>query len=106
MHDAFLHMSNYRSGMSEAADKPKAYVRYVLEKTRKAPSALAKDAGVSQTTITRPLNDPEHQYAFSNSTLDKIGRATGITYEQFLLDGGAGALAELRKVSPARTSAP
>lgn len=106
MHDAFLHTANYRFGMSEAAEKPKAYVRYVLERTGKAPSALAKDAGVSQTTITRPLNDPDHQYVFSNSTLEKIGRATGITYEQFLLDGGAGARAELRKVAPARTSAP
>lgn len=106
MHDAFLHIGHYRFGMNEAAEKPKAYVRYVLEKTGKSPSALAKDARVSQTTITRPLNDPDHQFVFSNSTLEKIGRATGITYEQFLLHGSTAEHHEIQRVNVARASAP
>lgn len=106
MHDAFVHTGGYLFGMNEAAEKPKAYVRYVLEKTGLAPSALAKAAKVSQTTITRPLNDPGHQFVFSNSTLGKIGQATGITYEQFLMESGVGAASELRRAASPQTSAP
>ena len=66
------------------SEDTKAYVRHVMEVKRLSPSALAKLAGMPSTTLTRPLNDPEHKFALSSTTLEKIAAATGITLSAFL----------------------
>jgi hypothetical protein len=70
--------------MSELIDDAKAYVRYVMSVTGLSATALAKKAGMPSTTLTRPLNDPEHKFSLSNTTVQKIAEATGITLAAFL----------------------
>ena len=60
-----------------------AYVRYVLNVTQLTPSGLAKKAKISSTTLTRALNDPNHKFTLSTTTLDKIAGATGIPMAPF-----------------------
>lgn len=55
-----------------------------------APSALAELAGISSTTLTRPLNNPDHKFKLSNTTLEKIRAATGIDF----FDGADGSEGE------------
>lgn len=50
-----------------------------LSVTGLRPYALAKKAGISPTTITRPLNDPEFKFVPKQVTLNKIGAAAGLT---------------------------
>lgn len=66
------------------ADDTKAYVRYVMERTGLSATALAKKADMPSTTLTRPLNNPEHKFSLSSTTIEKIARATGITLSAFL----------------------
>ncbi|WP_354178697.1 helix-turn-helix transcriptional regulator [Bradyrhizobium sp. LA6.1] len=61
-----------------------AYVRYVLEENNLKPGALARKAGISASTLTRALNDPEHKFKLSMSTLQKIADFTGISPAPFL----------------------
>lgn len=56
------------------------YVRRVLAATGMSPTALAERAGFSRSTLTRALNDADHKFRLSTSTLDKIRDATGIAY--------------------------
>lgn len=70
--------------MSNENEQAKAYIRYVMDRLNIAPTALAARAGLSATTLTRPLNDPEHKFTLSNSTLAKVGAATGISYSDYL----------------------
>ena len=72
-----LSMPDYRHGSLQ-------YLRFVLDRTRLSPSALAKKAGLSSTTLTRPLNDTEHKFTLSTATLDRIRQATGIDAGPFL----------------------
>lgn len=60
-----------------------AYLEHVKKVTGKSLSAIAKDAGVSSTTLTRPASDPDNTYMIKAGTLDKIKDATGIDYSQF-----------------------
>lgn len=64
-------------------DWQRQYLTYVIDKTGKAPSAIAKIAGMASTTLTRPLNNPKHVFKLSNTTLDKIQSKTGIPYGPF-----------------------
>lgn len=57
-----------------------AYVKRVLAKTGLAPTALAKKVGIAVSTLTRALNDPDHQFRLSISTLERIKAATMIDY--------------------------
>lgn len=66
------------------------YVRHVLKSTGLDPTGLAKKVAVSQTTITRPLNNPDHEYGFSLGTLLAIQAKTGVPMPPVLL-GKAGA---------------
>lgn len=60
------------------------YLRHVIAASGvSSASALAKLAGVSSTTLTRPLNDPEHSFFLSRRTLDSIQKVTGISYAPF-----------------------
>ncbi|WP_375764211.1 helix-turn-helix domain-containing protein [Bradyrhizobium sp. Pha-3] len=60
-----------------------AYVRYVLNISNLSPSALAKKAKLSSTTLTRALNDPSHRFTLSTTTLEKVRDATGISFAPF-----------------------
>ena len=60
------------------------YIRWVLERTRLSASGLAKEAGLSNTTLTRPLNDPEHRFTVTTKTLERIRDATNIDFAPFL----------------------
>lgn len=70
--------------MSSENEQTKAYVRHVMSELGLAATALAAKAGLSATTLTRPLNDPDHKFSISTSTLAKIGAASGISYSAFL----------------------
>lgn len=59
------------------------YVRAVCDQIDARPSALAGMIGVSSTTLTRPLNNPDHKHKLGRDTLDKIAAKTGISYEPF-----------------------
>ncbi|MBO6542325.1 MAG: helix-turn-helix domain-containing protein [Alphaproteobacteria bacterium] len=54
------------------------YVRDVLSRMGWTPTKLAQEAGLSQSTITRPLNSSQHKFAFSQRTLLAIEKATGM----------------------------
>jgi hypothetical protein len=83
--------------MAGLSDQTKDYVRYVMEVTGMTATALAKKAQMPSTTLTRPLNDPNHKFALSNTTVQKIGDATGITFANFMA-GNKGAVRELERV--------
>jgi len=53
-----------------------------------SPSALAEAAGVSSTTLTRPLNNPHHKFEVSLRTLKLIERATGVPMGPFFGESG------------------
>lgn len=59
------------------------YLNHVVKKTGRKLSAIAKDAGVSSTTLTRPVNNPDHKYAVKLSTLQAVRSATGIDFAPF-----------------------
>lgn len=61
-----------------------AYVRYVLNVLNLTPSALARQAKISSTTLTRALNDPNHKFTLSMTTLNKIADASGLSPAPFL----------------------
>lgn len=59
------------------------YLRHVADKTGRSLSSIAREAGLSSTTLTRPVNDPEHVFAPKLSTLEKVERVTGIALAPF-----------------------
>lgn len=61
-----------------------AYVRYVMEQMQLKPGALAKGAGISASTLTRALNDPNHKFKLSTTTLQKIADFSGYNPGPFL----------------------
>lgn len=69
-----------------------AYLRHVLRVMKVTPSALAKRAGLSSTTLTRALNDPEHKFTLTTTTIQKIADASGINPAPFLNAGDVGEL--------------
>lgn len=60
-----------------------AYIRHVLALMGISPSALAKLAGVSSTTLTRPLNNSQYKFNLSATTLEKIAAVSGISFAPF-----------------------
>lgn len=54
------------------------YIRYVLRELNISPTALAQKAGISPTTLTRPLNKAEHKFNLSATTIEKIAKVSGI----------------------------
>lgn len=82
--------------MTGMSDDTKAYVRHVMEVTGLSATALAKKAGMPSTTLTRPLNDPEHKFALSSTTIEKIASATHISLASFLSQRGG--VRELERV--------
>ena len=64
--------------IDEAQETGITYVQHVLDRLGISPTELARKAGLSVSTLTRPLNDPEHASALSIRTLAKIAKATGV----------------------------
>ncbi|RAI22424.1 Peptidase S24-like [Rhodoblastus acidophilus] len=50
----------------------------VLAETKKTPSQLAKDSGVSDTTLTRFLNNPSYSGTLTPITVERISEHVGI----------------------------
>lgn len=69
---------------SEPQKGARDYVLYVMKRTGFSASKLAKEAGLSTTTLTRTLNDPKHRFTLSNTTLNKIREFSNIDYAPFL----------------------
>lgn len=69
--------------MIEMTAAAKAYVRFVLGELKLSATALAKGAGLAPTTLTRALNDPEHQFSLSTTTINKIAQFSGINPAPF-----------------------
>ncbi len=78
------------------SEDTKAYVRHVMEVTKLSATGLAKKAGMPSTTLTRPLNDPEHKFSLSSTTIEKIAAATGISLGSFL--SSRGTVRELERI--------
>jgi transcriptional regulator with XRE-family HTH domain len=73
--------SAYFGGMSEPW--PITYVKHLMVDRHVTASALAKLAGLSNTTLTRPLNDPDYKHEISIPTLEKLQHITGVPYAPF-----------------------
>lgn len=56
------------------------YVRTVLSQMGWSASRLAREAGIAATTLTRALNNPDHKFKLSLTTLEKIRAASGIGF--------------------------
>jgi hypothetical protein len=86
--------------MSELSAAALAYVRHVLAETGMSPSALAKKAKISSTTLTRALNDPQHKFTLTVKTLQKIGSASGVDPIGFLQATNSVDLAAVPQLRP------
>lgn len=64
------------------------YVRHVLQETGWSPAHLARLAGVSHSTINRPLNTPDWPHALSRRTLASIAKVSGIDPAPFAKAAG------------------
>jgi transcriptional regulator with XRE-family HTH domain len=60
-----------------------AYIRHVLGTLSISPTALAQKAGISPTTLTRPLNNSNYKFNLSATTIEKISKASGINAGPF-----------------------
>ncbi len=69
--------------MSNLHEAAIAYIRFVCDQMDISPTALAKLAGMSSSTLTRPLNDPNHKHSLSMSTVNKIEKYSGIKFAPF-----------------------
>lgn len=88
MHDDAARLCTYAVPMSD--DWQIHYVRHVLKELGDiAPSALAQRAGISPTTLTRPLSDKNHKFDLSLKTITKIADATGISPTPFMSEADA-----------------
>lgn len=64
--------------MSDAYKKKAlAYVKDVLKRSGLNATQLAKAIDVSPSTLTRPINSPEHPHSISGRTLEKIAEFMG-----------------------------
>lgn len=72
-------MAGYcRSVAKTDSDKDKRYVQAAMDATGLSLSGLAELAGVSSSTLTRRMNNPDYKYALSYSTLNSIEAASGV----------------------------
>lgn len=76
---------------------------WLLEVTRltgKSLTAIAKEARVAVSTLTRAVNDPDHPHTLSAATIAKIAAATGIAAPDFLAPESAGNVVRLAFQAP------
>jgi transcriptional regulator with XRE-family HTH domain len=68
--------------MAEGEDpqqkKVREIVELMLETTGWSPTELAREAGVSSSTLTRFLHDPRAKHTLSTRTLGKLSAASGV----------------------------
>jgi transcriptional regulator with XRE-family HTH domain len=82
-------MSDREPATTEAGPEPDfdaaalTYVRFILQELKLSPSALAKLAGISSSTLTRPLNNERHKFMLSTKTIAKLAAASGINPAPF-----------------------
>jgi DNA-binding XRE family transcriptional regulator len=62
------------SKKSEPVDDPRQFVRGVMSKHGITANALAVNAGIASSTLTRALNNEDYSFTLSTSTLRKIKR--------------------------------
>ena len=79
-----------------------AYLRKVIAETGLSGNAIARAAGVSASTINRPVNDPDWHGRINPATLDKVARATGVDYRPFATAGFSDARPAFAPAIPAR----
>ena len=60
------------------------YLRHAIEASQMSASAIASGAQISSTTLTRPLNNPEHPYHLSSTTVEKVAQVTGVSPIPFM----------------------
>lgn len=71
--------------MVSLRDKHLSYIEFLKEETGLSVSALAKKAGISDSTLTRFISK-DHFDSLSSATLDKISKVAGYdSYEEYLL---------------------
>jgi transcriptional regulator with XRE-family HTH domain len=72
--------------MAVARKKHIEYIEYLKERTGMSLSALAKTAGLADSTLTRFLAKKEYQ-RLSTATLDRLAKAAGFdSYEDYLVE--------------------
>jgi SOS-response transcriptional repressor LexA len=71
-------LMRHLSGMEQSQDEARAFVRAALEKTGWSLARLAKEAGVAPSTLSRPLNNPDHKFILKAATLKKVAEAAGM----------------------------
>ncbi len=78
-----------------------AYLKRVRDEGPLSLNEVAQRVGVSHTTLTRPLNNPEYKYVPKFATLQKVAAETGIALPAELTDasGPAPSIAALRVLS-------
>lgn len=59
------------------------YLKHVEQSTGESLSAIARKAEISPTTLTRPVNRPDHKFTVKLATLEAVERATGIPLAPF-----------------------
>lgn len=100
MHTDVRTMAPQNLAMASYKEEALAYLRLVIETTGRTASALARDIGVSTTTFTRPLNDPDHKYAVKFQALQDLSEKTGVALPTSLTSaraaGRSKALGEIR----------
>lgn len=62
----------------------KQYIRHVLDVTGLSLSAVAAKAGLSSTTLTRPMNADDHKFSMKLNTIEAVQRATGVPFGSFV----------------------
>lgn len=73
--------------MDELREAAREFFRAGMKKTGWKPYRWAKEAGVSPTTITRPLNDPDWKPVPKLDTLAKLAAAAGMELPSILRQG-------------------
>lgn len=73
--------------MADLRDAAREFLRAGLAKTGWKPYRWAREAGVSPTTITRPLNDPDWKPVPKLDTLAKLATAAGMELPSILRQG-------------------
>ncbi|MCW2225668.1 transcriptional regulator with XRE-family HTH domain [Bradyrhizobium japonicum] len=66
-----------RRKSSRAKEAVIAWIRLLMRKRDWSGTDLARNAGISPSTILRALNQPDYEYVFSQRTLEKIARGAG-----------------------------
>lgn len=59
------------------------YLEHVKKHSGMSLTAIAREAGISSTTLTRPVNNPDHPYELKIQNIEKVSEVTGIPFLPF-----------------------